>query len=469
MNEAESNNALVLCENSQGIEIRGVLLHLTRHEVSFEIYRTSEVLRISEVLSNLRILVHDRQLYSGRAVIGSVVNNGPVLLCQASLQDAWLELDVLNLARQTGRLPGAFEELIRGWQKVYRIGPEFKLSIADIQSFLFEFGHWTEEVELGLSGLPAGERAEAERGAALELAGPVANCLDSLFQKFEAAAAAIPAEAQSAHGVYVKRQLHPLLLASPFMHRIYAKPLGYAGDYEMVSMILRDPHEGSSLGARVLNRWFLGQVPAEAHRNRIKFLVRCLKQETLRAGTPDRPARIFNLGCGPAWEIGEFLRESELSDLADATLLDFNEETLAYALTKLEEERRRYHRTMRIQLARKSVAQVIKAGMKSIAPEYDFVYCAGLFDYLPDRACQQLADLFYAMLRPGGLLVLTNVDPSNPIRNIMGFIFEWKLIERTGRQLRALAPRDAQPDLCQVSADVTGCNVFLEVRKPQSP
>jgi extracellular factor (EF) 3-hydroxypalmitic acid methyl ester biosynthesis protein len=45
---------------------------------------------------------------------------------------------------------------------------------------------------------------------------------------------------------------------------------------------------------------------------------------------------------------------------------------------------------------------------------YDFVYCAGLFDYLSDRICRRLLEVFYDLLAPGGLLVATNVDSSNP-------------------------------------------------------
>jgi len=75
------------------------------------------------------------------------------------------------------------------------------------------------------------------------------------------------------------------------------------------------------------------------------------------------------------------------------------------------------------------------------------------------------AEYVYGMLAPGGLLLATNVDPSNPIRNIMGYIFEWCLIERTGPEMSKLIPEGATKDDCKVTAESTGCNVFLEVRK----
>jgi extracellular factor (EF) 3-hydroxypalmitic acid methyl ester biosynthesis protein len=462
---ARSAEAMVICENSRGAEIHGTLLRLARHEVSFEIYSASDIVQMSEVLSDFRILMREQLLYSGRAVITNLVNAGPVVICQANLQDAWLELDVLNLAKEPTRLHEAFDGLIQSWQKVYKVQPEYKVIIADIQSFLFELRHWVEEVELGLSSLRDRERVEAEREAVEELVKPVTPCLNHLFDKFELATVDIEPELKPTHGIYVKRQLHPLLLCAPFMHRIYRKPLGYAGDYEMVNMILRDPHEGSSLFAKVLNTWFLSQIPAEAHRNRVKLLTKRLVDECMRGRGLNRTTHVFNLGCGPAQEVRDFMRLSELSDRAEITLLDFNDETLAYTLRTLEESRRQSSRGTRVHLVKKSVAQVMKNGMRNTSV-YDFIYCAGLFDYLPDRVCQQLVNMFYGMLSPGGLLLVTNVDISNPIRNIMGYIFEWRLIERNSAQMSQLAPPGADPDDVRITSDPTGCNTFLEVRKP---
>lgn len=458
---------IVICENSRAAEIRGTVLRLARDEVSFEIYAASDMVQMSEVLANLKIVVREEIIYSGRATVASLVNAGPVAICGATLHDSWTELNLLSLAKRAPELSGAFDYLIRAWQEVYKVVPEYKVIIADIQSFLFELRHWVEEAELGLKSDNGAPRAVAERDAATELLKSVVPCLDHLFEKFETAANQVAREAQPTYCAYAKRQLHPLLLCAPFMHRIYRKPLGYAGDYEMVNMMLRDPHEGSSLFSKVLNRWFLGQVPAEAHRNRIKLLTQRLVEETTRVRAQNRTARVYNLGCGPAKEVSDFMQQSELSNHVQFTLLDFNEETLGCARGLLDYARQNLKRATRIQLVKKSVAHVLKAGMRNITAEYDLVYCAGLFDYLPDRACTQLLETFYAMLNPGGLLLVTNVDHSNPIRNIMGYIFEWWLIERDAEQMRALVPPAVPIEECKIVSDFTGCNLFLECRKPR--
>jgi len=90
-----------------------------------------------------------------------------------------------------------------------------------------------------------------------------------------------------------------------------------------------------------------------------------------------------------------------------------------------------------------------------------------LFDYLEDRICRKLLDYFYARLAPGGLLLATNVTPSNPFRNVMESFMEWHLIYRNAEQMAVIRPEAAQEGSWTVKLEATGINVFLEVRKPK--
>ena len=97
---------------------------------------------------------------------------------------------------------------------------------------------------------------------------------------------------------------------------------------------------------------------------------------------------------------------------------------------------------------------------------YDLVYCAGLFDYLSDRICQRLVNILYGFVAPGGLLVATNVDPSNPMRHGMEFLLEWHLIYRDQTQMKQLHPIGVPLTHIATKSDDTGVNIYLEVRKP---
>jgi len=302
------------------------------------------------------------------------------------------------------------------------------------------------------------------------LAQPVLPCIDVLFEQFEDTAARLDEASVPAHRHYMRRQLHPLVLCAPFAYRTFEKPLGYAGDYEMVNMILRNQPEGGSLFAKVVNSWFLRQPPAEAHRNRIADLANTLETEVLRAQRAKRPARIFSVACGPAQEVQRFLEQTPLSDHAHFTLLDFNEETLQYGRSVITAARKKYGRRTVLEYVRKSVQQILKESGRTVArPEkqYDLVYCAGLFDYLSDQICQRLMTVMYEWLAPGGLLLATNVEPSNPLRHGMEHLLDWHLIYRNSAQMLPLAPSQVGPQACVVRTDPTGVNLFLQVRKPE--
>lgn len=471
MDESALKQTTVIFQTNGGLEVRAGILRLTRHAAVFEVLNPPFVLQVSEVLTEFKILFEERAVYSGRAVITSLVQTGNTLICEAGLDENCLDAGALCVVSDTVQLQKGFQEFIRSWGKSYRIAPEFKVLIADMHNFLSDLRLWLEQVELGVRSTPGGDRLELERQVLTALREPVIPSLNGLFGKFEEVAARVLPEDKPAHKVFVRRQIHPLVFSAPFAYRTYHKPLGYAGDYEMVNMILRDPFEGGSMFAKSLNDWFISQPPAEAHRNRIKYLTQKLIEETARVAAQGRTARVHNLGCGPAVEIQRFLAEQELSNKAELTLLDFNNETLAYTTGVLQELKTRHRRSTRINMVKKSVGQLLKGRGRSTAtaPEtkYDFVYCAGLFDYLADEHCKQLMNIFYDMLAPGGLLVATNVDAANPIQEMLDYVLDWNLIYRSGAQLKTVAPDAALPDLVSVCADVTSVNIYLEVRKPK--
>ena len=472
MNTTGERLSFIICRNSMGAEVRGTLHRLTRYLGVFEVYNPYSIVQLSEVLNDFRIMMNDRVVYSGRAVIANLVNTGIMLICEASLSDdGWIDIDILSPAQNKNRLLSDFAEFLHETEKTYKVMPEFKLVVADLHTLLIDLRRWLEQVELGIRSLPTGGRLEAERETLTQLETPVIPAIKPLLERFETTACTIQPELQPVHRTYIKRQIHPLVLCSPFVYRIFQKPLGYAGDYEMVSMMLRDPYEGSSMFAKLLNRLFLDIPPVVAHRNRITYLSQKLNQETQRVAAKGKVARIFNLGCGPAKEVQNFLAEDPLSDHADLLLLDFNDETLTSTTRVLEELRTRHRRKTGLVFTKRSVHQILKesarkgAGFETEA--YDFVYCAGLFDYLSDRICRRLLEIFYDLLAPGGLLVATNVDDSNPSRLWMEYVVEWHLVYRNSEQFLRIAPDSAPPENCTVSRDETGVNIFLEVRKPE--
>ncbi|HTF42660.1 MAG TPA: class I SAM-dependent methyltransferase, partial [Terriglobales bacterium] len=150
--------------------------------------------------------------------------------------------------------------------------------------------------------------------------------------------------------------------------------------------------------------------------------------------------------------------------------LDFNEETLEYVAAVFKDLTAKLSRRTPVQFVKRSVHHLLKESMRSAASsstqQYDFIYCAGLFDYLTDAVCQRLMTLLYDWVAPGGLLLATNVESSNPMRFGMEHLLDWHLIYRSGPQLQALRPTQVAPEDFVIRADITGVNLFMEARKP---
>jgi extracellular factor (EF) 3-hydroxypalmitic acid methyl ester biosynthesis protein len=233
----------------------------------------------------------------------------------------------------------------------------------------------------------------------------------------------------------------------------------------MVNMMLREPHEGSTAFAKLLNYTLLNTEPVVAHRNRIDFLVEKLRSECVRRAAHGK-TRVFNLACGPAVEVQRFMREFPECDLAEIDLLDFNAETLEYTRECIDQAREAGGRKTVCRYFQRSVHQLMRAATQGGLDEftgYDFVYCAGLFDYLSQRVCKRMVELFCTMAKPGGVVIVTNVATSNPRRAWMEYVMEWNLIYRDEKDMMDLVPENLKPKNVRVGADATGVNLFLEI------
>jgi extracellular factor (EF) 3-hydroxypalmitic acid methyl ester biosynthesis protein len=341
----------------------------------------------------------------------------------------------------------------------------FKLVVADMANQLTGVQHWLAGVDVGIRTTVTRSREELEGEVFDKVEGRVVEEVLPAMETFERVAREIPDESAAVHKSYVRRELHPLVLCSPFVYRTYTKPLGYAGDYEMVNMMLRNPFEGASAFAKLLNNAMMQTEPVVAHRNRIDYLVDMLdSQAKKRLG---RRTTAFNLGCGPAVEVERMLIEHETADLLEFDLLDFNADTIAYTRDRLDEARARSGRETRIRYHQKSVHQILRAAAQDEGREemgrYDIVYCAGLFDYLSQRVCQRLVELFCGMVLPGGLVVVTNVSDDNPRKLFMEYLVEWNLIYRGRKEMEDLIPKGKEFARTELKADPTGVNLFLEI------
>ncbi len=99
--------------------------------------------------------------------------------------------------------------------------------------------------------------------------------------------------------------------------------------------------------------------------------------------------------------------------------------------------------------------------------QYDFVYAAGLFDYLSGPAAAALTCRMFEMTRPGGLMLIPNFLAGTRDSGYMESFMDWHLTYRNHSDMQALAaalPRSAVAE-CRVFDDSEDTITYLMVSK----
>jgi len=457
---------VVTFRNSQGEAARGTLTSLQRRSLVMEVYNPYSIVQVSEVLSDLNIRSGERSIYKGKAVVVSLLNTGLMAVVSVALIDEWNDLG--GIGHSARNVSEAVSRFVEEWESRSRISEAYQVVVNDLRAYFSEVTRWLDQADI-TAGLPRDVHGRVRDEVFYEIARPLMTTVRDYLVRFEREAAKVPPELEPAHRAFAQAAIHPLVLRAPFVYRTFAKPLGYAGDYQMVNQILGDPREGPSTYFEMVNFVFLQSSVAQAHRNRVDILLERLQTLAAQAREQGRPLRILNVGCGPAGELQRLAATDQLLDHLDVTLMDFSDETLLYTSQRLIEKAQAAGREpLKVTLRHESVHQLLKRSSRdqgiALDEQYDYIYCAGLFDYLADKACARLIAYFDNHLRPGGTLLVTNVHSSNPERFWMEHFMEWYLIYRDEAGLTKLFP-STLPDV-KTYTDATGVNLFAEAVKP---
>lgn len=450
---------VVSFRNSAGETARGTIVNLQRKSLVVEICNPYFIVQISEVLSDLTIRFSDNVAYLGKAVVVSLVNTGLTAVISVSLIDEWRPLN--NVAIKPGDVGAEAQAFVQDWTKRFQIRRDYQIVVNELRAYLSDVSRWIEQVDLSES-LPK-ENGRLRSEIFYELIAPLLQKMKFYLDMLESEAAHVSGDLISAHRSFVQTALHPLLLRAPFVFRTYTKPLGYAGDYQMVNQILDDPRQGPSTYFQMVNVAFLQTAVAVAHRNRIDILVDFLKRNAEAAKLAGKTFRILNIGCGPAIEIQRFLQSYPHPEMLSFELVDFSEETLSWTRNKLSSIVEQIDKPVAISYVQDSVHKLIKQRVdadSNNAREFDAVYCAGLFDYLSDKICTKLMAHFAERTRSGGTLLVTNVHSNNPVKFCMEHLLDWYLIYRDEPKIASLLPPQSRTR--NIWVDATGVNVFAE-------
>ena len=277
------------------------------------------------------------------------------------------------------------------------------------------------------------------------------------------------------------------------------KPRGYAGDFQLLDHICQNRLPGKSrhpdssdAGSDVIptatptatldpspdplgnamDAFFQAQAAPCAVRNRYRDIADQIVKRS--ADRPNgHPLRILSFGSGPGQEICwsmDKMSAGQIENL-DVTLLDIDPLALEFCRGKICPSEAGMAdaptplpslTTTRVNLGRFPRLKKLHATLG----KFDFVYCAGLFDYLPEDQFVEHLKTLWNLVDDKGTLLAFNFSDDNSSRPYMEWIGNWYLLHRSAEQLRNLA-QQANLDGCHstIQSEAEGVNLFLRCQR----
>ena len=258
---------------------------------------------------------------------------------------------------------------------------------------------------------------------------------------------------------FFRNALSSMLYQSPFSSRALEKPLGYAGDYQMMNYLYRNEVHGTSLFSKCLHLYYMKHPNAKAVRNRKEYLYEKIKQTLQKA---DGPIKILSVACGPAEEVQTIISQHPEIDLSKIQfdLLDQDVTALKHAKKGIKIACRETERSVNVNFVNKAIKNIIVDGVHD---KYDLIYSAGLFDYFSDMVALTTAMHLYEALSPGGKCVIGNFRMNAADKALMDYVLDWKLIYRSEEELKALYGK-VTPHVT-VESEKESINLFANLEK----
>ncbi len=449
-----------------GRETRGKIRNLSSNGLAFEA-SAKEVLRNGELLRGFQIRWEDQIIYDGEASVTNQREAGGVLLVGCALKSGNLDTETIHGLKEKVRIHNQLTSFRQSMDRLFQsdIPVSFRALVGDLRLFLERYKKELDGIEAGYQGLSK-DRLRWEREV-IELAEPE---FTRLFRELELQlykeVKHLSGEERKPYRDYSQYQLHHLFEEAPVFHRSYHKPLGYAGDYQVLLWIYapENHYEGDSLFGKLLHRIGCTTTASLAGISRIPFLTEKIKKK-LSQHESNEPMRLFSLASGPAKEILDLLQDSPPQRPLEITLFDQDEEALAFCHTHINNIL--YDQTIPVDVhyLHSSVKQIIQdREFVDTIPKQDMITSTGLFDYLPTSVAMRLLNNLISMLKPDGIAIIGNFA-INDTQYIFEYMCDWDLIYRDAEDLMALTRSVTIPIEASIEAEETGTNLFLVVRR----
>lgn len=415
-----------------------------------------------------------QSLYRGAVRVTNVRDTTTGVSVGLALTEDLIDIDaVMQLRDVVAWQHGAGESLPIGQRAWWQPGHEtFKSIVSDLRLYLDQSRRDFDALEATLPwDVLHGTAENPARTRLIETvrAGFVADVV-KLCDHADAVIRAVGPDETARLAEYSRAQLDEYFMPAPFFFRARTKPLGYAGDYEMMRFIYTDNFEGSTLYAKAMNLVGVSTAGGELVRTRRDAFKDWLLEKMSEIG-PRGTLRLASIAAGPAQEIYELLSEStELPSKLEVVLFDQDDRALGFAfrrLTRLVSENN--GRGVTVHYLHDTIRRLVTdpALFVEFGP-FDVIFCGGLFDYLKQPVAARLTQAVYNNLVPGGAAVIGNVVPEMPSRWVMEHLLDWHLDYKSRHSLAQFAAEGAPDATFAFLEERSGWNPFIVVTKPSA-
>lgn len=471
--EPNDTSKVVRFHDFQKVEHTCRIKDYSRTGVSFYLEDGSLLEKIGDIIPDLRFYSNNQLVHCSASTIIHIQDEdaeGKVVSCiGCSYIDRFMDIYSIVKADKLSKLQADFQDFIQSIAIEENLDNEFVNLTAHLHYVL-------EEFEARLAGELEKIRKEDEslHDVLIKTLRDLAyEALNDELSRYYAQFTAITWRFTDSkqffiHREFFQKRLRSHLAKSALCRRSLTKPLGYAGDYEMMNIIYRNSFEGEDLFSQIMNKVDCEGSASRAVRNRRYFLFSKIR-DLIRDAEGNRDIKIMSIACGPALEFHDVLRSFEGSIVnTGIEFIAIDQDLLA-----LEDARKRVESAakdqprIRTHFEQDNIKRMIvdSGTFRELYADADFIYSAGLFDYLSNRAAGRLIEKLYCFLKPGGTLVIGNFGMHNPQRFIMEFGAEWFLIYRSEEDMQSLAAGlPGNPEL-SVEKEPEGVNLFLIITK----
>lgn len=442
---------------------RGRLLNVSETGASFELEPGATLLVGSTVLVTIRAETDD--FYKGGARVEWLKPGPEGTSIGVSLFGSQIDFDeVLELRAFLAQRKKAGGLLDRTWRRANNA--VFKGTVGEFALFLEDAGEDLKRIEHTAPPQAVyGERASSTRKAFEHWMHTdfVPGVVD-YAAKLDAAAKEARKEDRESLKEFSNRLLQKYFMQAPWMHRACSKPLGYAGDFEVMNFVYAREFVGQTLFGKALHRAFLEVPAAEAVRAR-KDMIKAHLSGKLEATTSKGITRILSVAAGPAQELYELLTEREFPQEIEIVLFDQEVGALTHAHRRLTSVTAGTTKNrVKVTYLRDSVKRLlVDPNIFEEHGTFDAIVCSGFFDYLRVNSATRVTKTFVKYLNPGGSTYIGNMVPENPSRWLMEHHLDWQLIYRTREEMIAFGRAGAPDCDVKIVEERTRINPFLAI------